>query len=142
METRVLIVGDERFIRAVKSLVLDRKSSHRERFAECGFHALVELRHQLPAVCFTDLNTASKNGLDPLFEVPGRIPPVERIFKSGAFSGSFASAAEHDAFDQKCSGVAFILRVEERPPFSDSNPPNSTGALSPVLVRRKRQDSA
>lgn len=125
----LLIVDDESSVRTSLSCVL-AAIGYRVRTAEDGLSALIALREEIPEVLISDLNMPGMSGFELLTQVQRRFPNLKTIAMSGAFSGDEAtSGVAADAFYQKGSSMACMLRIienlpwRERMPFHPATPP-------------------
>jgi CheY-like chemotaxis protein len=139
--TRILIVDDEPTIRSSMSQLLD-EIGYCVRCAEDGFSALLELGNELPDILLSDLNMPGMSGFELLSQVRHRFPSVRAIAMSGAFHGDeVPSGVAADAFFQKGSSMASLLRILDTLPRSERRLQAHPGTPPPLWMPLASDDS-
>lgn len=138
----VLVVDDEPSIRTSMSLVLT-DVGYGARSAEDGFSALRELRKGAPDILISDLNMPGMSGFELLSVVRRRFPALPTVAMSGLFSGDEApSGIAADAFYQKGSSFASLLRIIGALSQPDWTRPDRPAAAAPLWIQRLEQDAS
>ena len=139
---KLLIVDDEPSIRTSLSQVL-AEIGYRVRTAEDGFSALIEMRKEIPDILLSDLNMPGMSGIELLSVVRRRFPAIQTIAMSGAFRGDEApSGVAADAFYQKGSSVASLLRIMEALPGPERMHSSHAPAMAPTWIQRNGEDNS
>ena len=141
---KLLVVDDEAGTRVSLSNIFTRLE-YQVRTAEDGFSALAEIRREVPQILLSDLNMPGMSGFELLSVVRHRFPAIRAIAMSGAFSGdSVQPGVAADAFYEKASGLASLLRIVEKmahpewesvPPF-----PQHTRTVAPIWIPKNGHD--
>jgi CheY-like chemotaxis protein len=133
---RLLIVDDRKSIRTSLSLELT-EIGYSVRTAQEGFSALRELREQIPDILLSDLSMPGMCGFELLRVVRRRFPTIQVIAMSGAFSGyEVPSGVAADAFYQKGSSMAGLLRIIESLSLVARRNPLPARVAAPLLIQR------
>jgi DNA-binding response OmpR family regulator len=136
----LLIVDDEPSIRESLSQVLS-ELGYRVRTAEGGFSALLEIQNEVPELLLSDLNMPRMSGFELLSVVRRRFPGIWTIAMSGSFSGDeVPSGVAADAYFQKGSSIAALLRIMETLPRLERNAHTPTSRAAPFWIRRNTRD--
>jgi CheY-like chemotaxis protein len=139
---RLLIVDDEPSILMSLSLVL-AEIGYPVRSAADGFCALLEIRQEAPDILISDLNMPGMSGFELLSVVRRRFPAIKVIAMSGAFSGNeVPSGVAADAFYQKGSSIASLLRIMESLPHPDRMLPRPPDPSEPIWIQSIAYDSS
>lgn len=121
-KARLLIVDDESSVRLSLSCVFEA-IGYRVRTAADGLSALNSLREEMPEILISDLDMPGMSGFELLTVVRCRFPDLKTIAMSGAFSGDeVPSGLAADAFYQKGSSVACMLKIIENLPWHERMP--------------------
>ena len=121
-KARLLIVDDDSLVRQSLCCVFEA-IGYGVRTAEDGVSALNSLREEMPEVLISDLNMPGMSGFELLTVVRSRFPNLRTIAMSGAFSGDeVPSGVAADAFYQKGSSVACMLKIIENLPWHERRP--------------------
>lgn len=137
---RLLIVDDEPLIRMSMSHVLT-EIGFRVRSASEGFSALHEIRQEAPDILVSDLNMPGMSGFELLSVVRRRYPAIKVIAMSGAFSGDeVPSGVAADAFYQKGTSIAALLRIMETLPELERHAHPSSSQDAPLWVHSDSHD--
>jgi len=138
----LLIVDDEPAILESLSQVLT-EIGYSVRFAEDGFSALREIHNEVPRFLLTDLNMPRMSGFELLSIVRRRFPAIRTIAMSGSFSGEeVPSGVAADAYFQKGSSIAALLRIMETLPQLERNAHSPTSPDAPLWIYRGTHDSS
>jgi CheY-like chemotaxis protein len=142
-KAKLLIVDDAPAIRTLLCDVLT-EIGYRARTAEDGFSALALIREESPDILLSDLNMPGMSGFELLSVVRRRFPAIAVIAMSGAFSGDeVPSGVAADAFYQKGSSVASLLKMMENLPRPERVPRGDTTAIAPFWIQQSgRENSA
>jgi CheY-like chemotaxis protein len=136
----LLIVDDEPAILESLSQVLT-EIGYSVRSAEDGFSALREIHNEVPRFLLTDLNMPRMSGFELLSVVRRRFPAIRTIAMSGAFSGAeVPSGVAADAYFQKGSSIAALLRIMETLPQLERNARSLTSPDAPLWIYRSTHD--
>src|SRR5277367_2595055 len=109
----LLLVDDDASIRKSLSLIL-AESGHKIRSAADGFSALVEIRNEIPDILLSDLYMPGMSGFELLSVVRRRLPAIQVIAMSGAFSGDgVPPGVAADAFHEKGTNLQSLLQIIE-----------------------------
>ena len=102
---KILVVDDEASIRITVASLLGSKG-YEVSTAENGFDALLQLRHNPPALIVSDLNMPQMSGFEFLSVVRRRFPELLVVAMSGAYSSGEAvpGGVIADAFYAKGAG--------------------------------------
>ena len=139
--TNILIVDDEPSIRTSLSHALT-EIGYSARSAEDGFTALQEIRMKMPEIVVSDLNMPGMSGFELLSVIRRRFPAIHAIAMSGAFSGNeVPSGIAADAFYQKGSSLAALLRIMGTPPDRDRRATRRFGTTEPIWIERNGQSA-
>jgi CheY-like chemotaxis protein len=142
MKARLLIVDDEPSVLMSMSLVL-AEIGYRVRSAADGFSALLEIRQENPDILISDLNMPGMSGFELLSVVRRRFPAIKVIAMSGAFSGNeVPSGVAADAFYQKGSSIASLLRIMESLPRPERILPRQPDPSEPIWIQSVAYDSS
>jgi CheY-like chemotaxis protein len=134
----ILIAEDEESVRTSLAEIL-RVLGHRVRCAPDGLAALTEIRQEIPEILLSDLNMPGMSGFELLSVVRRRFPAIRVIAMSGAFSGNqIPCGVAADAFYEKGSGVAVLLKAIESLPFANRQSCESPGS---IWIQRNREDT-
>ena len=107
------------------SLVL-AETGYRVRTAQDGSSALIAIRNESPEIILSDLNMPGMSGFELLTRVRSEFPAIQTVAMSGAFSGDeVPNGVAADAFYQKGSSLASLLRVIESLPWRKRGPADS-----------------
>ena len=123
-ETRanLLIVDDDPSVLSTLSLVL-AETGYRVRTAQDASSALTAIRNESPEIILSDLNMPGISGFELLARVRRQFPAIQTVAMSGAFSGDYVpSGVAADAFYQKGSSLASLLRIIESLPWRERRP--------------------
>ena len=136
----LLIVEDEASVRQLFTSILT-KSGCRVRSAEDGFSAIAEIRNEVPDILLSDLNMPGMSGFELLSVVRRRLPAIQVIAMSGAFSGvAVPPGVAADAFYEKGSRLENLLRVvkamAQRVPLS----PQRLATPAPIWIAKNGHD--
>ena len=135
-KARLLIVDDSQVIRTSISHLL-AEIGYCVRSAQGGFSALRELREEIPDILLSDLNMPGMCGYELLRVVRCRFPSIQVIAMSGVFSGDeVPSGVAADAFYQKGSSMAALLRIIESLPPTERRDPLPVRVAAPLLIQR------
>lgn len=135
-KARLLIVDDKQLIRTSLSHLLTALG-YAVRSAEDGFAALRELREEVPDILLSDLNMPGMCGYELLRVVRRRLPSIQVIAMSGAFSGDeVPSGVVADAFYQKGSSMGALLRIIESLRLMERRDPLPVRIAPPLLIQR------
>ena len=130
----LLIVDDEPSIRFSLCCLLT-EIGYKVRTAEDGFTALAEIRKEVPEVLLSDLNMPGMSGFELLSVVRRRFPKTQTIAMSGAFAGDeVPSGVAADAFYQKGSSMASLLRIMESMPVHERMHGSSLSEKGPAWI--------
>jgi CheY-like chemotaxis protein len=133
---KLLIVDDEPMTRDLISQVF-HQMGHAVRAAEDGFAALQEIRQDVPDVVLSDLNMPGMSGFELLSVVRRRFPAIRAVAMSGAFSGeSVQPGVAADAFYEKASGLAHLVKIMETISDPKQEPPQKHRTLAPIWIQR------
>jgi CheY-like chemotaxis protein len=136
----LLIVDDESSIREALSLVLT-EIGYSVRSAEDGFSALREIRNEVPELLLSDLNMPGMSGFELLSVIRRRFPAIRTIAMSGSFTGDeVPSGVAADAYFQKGSSIAALLRIMETLPQLERNAHPPTSPDAPLWIHRNTHD--
>ena len=139
-QATLLIVDDESSIRESLSQVLT-EIGYSVRSAEDGFSALREIRNEVPELLLSDLNMPGMSGFELLSIVRRRFPAIRTIAMSGSFSGDeVPSGVAADAYFQKGSSIAALLRIMETMPQLGRNAHPPTSPDAPLWIYRNTHD--
>jgi DNA-binding NtrC family response regulator len=123
-KANLLIVDDDPSVLSTLSLVL-AETGYRVRTAQDGFSALGAIRDDFPEIILSDLNMPGMSGFELLAKVRRYFPAIQTVAMSGAFSGDeVPNGVAADAFYQKGSSIASLLRVIESLPWRERRPAN------------------
>jgi CheY-like chemotaxis protein len=137
---KLLIVDDEPSIRELLSQALS-EIGFSVRSAEDGFSALRELRNEVPELLLSDLNMPGMSGFELLSVIRRRFPAIRTIAMSGSFSGDeVPSGVAADAYFQKGSSIAALLRIMETLPQLERNTHPPTSPDAPIWIHRNTHD--
>jgi DNA-binding NtrC family response regulator len=141
-KTKLLIVDDEPSVRTSMSQVLTA-IGYQVRSAEDGLSALVAMRNEVPSILLSDLVMPGMSGHELLSVVRRRFPSIQVVAMSGAFCGDeVPSGVAADAFYQKGSSVACLLKVLEALPRSKQRPTRrATNAFAPIWIQQDGQSN-
>jgi DNA-binding NtrC family response regulator len=121
-KARLLIVDDESSVRKSLCCVFEA-IGYSVRTAEDGMSALFALGEEMPEILISDLNMPGMSGFELLTVVRRWFPDLKTIAMSGAFSGDeVPSGVAADAFYQKGSSVACMLKIIENLPWHERMP--------------------
>jgi CheY-like chemotaxis protein len=139
-QATLLIVDDEPAIRESLSQVLT-EIGYSVRFAEDGFSALREIHNEVPGLLLSDLNMPRMSGFELLSIVRRRFPAIRTIAMSGSFSGEeVPSGVAADAYFQKGSSIAALLRIIQTLPQLERNARPPTSPDAPLWIYRNTHD--
>ncbi|MGA3010021.1 MAG: response regulator [Terracidiphilus sp.] len=136
----LLIVDDDPSIRELLSQVLS-EIGYSVRTAEGGISALREIQNEVPGLLVSDLNMPGMSGFELLAVIRRRFPEIRTIAMSGSFSGDeVPSGVAADAYFQKGSSIAALLRIMETLPQLErkAHPPTSSDA--PLWIHSNTHD--
>jgi CheY-like chemotaxis protein len=143
-KNRILIVDDDRSIRATVAMLLAGKG-YAISCAEDGFDALLQMKSQVPELVISDLNMPQMSGFEFLSVIRRRFPQVLVVAMSGAYEAGDAvpGGVIADAFYAKGANdpgvllqlVANLLRT------SASQASSHTRQSAPVWVPRNGKDA-
>jgi DNA-binding NtrC family response regulator len=124
----ILIVDDDRSIRTAMSQTLG-EMGYGVRVAEDGLAALLQIQQEIPSILISDLNMPRMSGFELLSKVRRCFPAIQSIAMSGSFSGDeVPSGVAADAFYQKGSSIAALLRIIETLPHMERCACRTTGS--------------
>lgn len=136
----LLIVDDEPAILESLFQVLT-EIGYSVRSAEDGFSALREIHNEVPKFLLTNLNMPRMSGFELLSVVRRRFPAIRTIAMSGSFSGEeVPSGVAADAYFQKGSSIAALLRIMETLPQLDRNARSPASPDAPLWIYRSAHD--
>ena len=136
----LLIADDESSIRESLSQVLS-EIGYSVRTAEDGFSALREIQSEVPELLLSDLNMPGMSGFELLSVIRRRFPAIRTIAMSGSFSGNeVPSGVAADAYFQKGSSIAALLRIMEALPQLERNAHPPTCPDAPLWSHRNAHD--
>jgi CheY-like chemotaxis protein len=106
------------------------------RSAADGFAALRELRRESPEILLSVLYMPGMSGFELLSVVRRRFPAIKVIAMSGAFSGNEVPlGVAADAFFQKGSSIASLLRIMDNLPRPERMSPRQPDPMEPIWVQ-------
>jgi CheY-like chemotaxis protein len=115
MKPNILIAEDDPSVLASLEQVFSALG-YNVRTATDGLKAVAAFREHVPDILLSDLNMPGMSGFELLSIVSRRFPGVRVVAMSGAFSDAeIPSGLNADAFYQKGSGIASLLKALETP---------------------------
>ncbi|MGA2050026.1 MAG: response regulator [Terracidiphilus sp.] len=132
-KANLLIVDDDPSVLSTLSLVL-AETGYRVRTAQDGSSAWNAIGDESPEIVLSDLNMPGMSGFELLTKVRRQFPAIRTVAMSGAFSGEeVPNGVAADAFYQKGSSLASLLRVIESLPWRERRP-TKLSAESPEVM--------